>query len=220
MKPYQITITGSTPLLMHHDNIQWADAMDAWSKVPDNKKLCKPGDDRTPAWRWLGNLYHDGKRIVIPQENIMRAIMEGGAMVPVPGGRNGKTFKAQTQSGIICATPTLPLLVNGKELPMERLAALEGETDFAVHSATAAALGFGLLVKRAKIGQAKHVRVRPVFAQWAATGQFIVTDEQITADILCSILDCAGRYKGLGDWRPGSKTPGVYGMFKADVKPI
>jgi hypothetical protein len=29
MRHYNVTITGKTPLLMHHDNIEWADQMDA-----------------------------------------------------------------------------------------------------------------------------------------------------------------------------------------------
>ena len=43
-------------------------------------------------------------------------------------------------------------------------------------------------------------------------------DDQITTDVLRSILEYAGRYKGLGDWRPSSKTPGPYGTFTAEIK--
>jgi hypothetical protein len=35
--------------------------------------------------------------------------------------------------------------------------------------------------------------------------------------VLSDIFNYAGRYKGLGDWRPGSKTPGTWGMFTAEV---
>ena len=76
MKTYAVEIIGKTPLLMHHDNIEWADYMDTWKNDPGNKKTSKAGDDRSPAWRWLGCCYHDGKRLAIPQANIMRAIME------------------------------------------------------------------------------------------------------------------------------------------------
>ena len=96
---FTVTLTGKTPLLMHYDNIAWADTMEAWKSDPGNKKDSKAGDDRSPAWRWLGSLYHDGKAIAIPSDNLMRAMMEGAAMVPVPGGKSGKTFKAQSQSG-------------------------------------------------------------------------------------------------------------------------
>ena len=85
MRTYAVTLTGKTPLLMHHDNIEWADFMDEWKSNPDNKAGSKAGDDRSPAWRWLGAAYHDGKNFAMPQANIMRCLMEGGAMVPVPG---------------------------------------------------------------------------------------------------------------------------------------
>lgn len=220
MRTYQVTLTGQTPLLMHWDNIEWADQMEEWRSDPVNAKQSKPGDDRTPAWRWIGSTYHDGKRITIPSDNLMRSMMEGGAMVPVPGGRSGKTFKAQTQSGMMVNESDWPLLVGGKELPFEQIKPLMSEKDFKVHKALAESLGFSLFVKRAKVGNSKHVRVRPRFDEWTATGTVSVWDEQITDQVLRDVLTYAGRYKGLGDWRPGGRTPGSYGMFQAQVKKV
>ena len=74
------------------------------------------------------------------------------------------------------------------------------------------------MIKRAAIERKKHVRVRPKFDRWAAKGTIVVWDDQITDKILQDILAYAGSYKGLGDWRPSSKTPGAYGMFDAEVK--
>lgn len=221
MQQYRITLTGTSPLLMHHDNLDWADEMTAWKNNPDNKKLSIAGDDRTPAFRWLGCCYHDGQQLAMPQANIMRAIMEGGTQVPVPGGRGGKTFKAQTQSGMGSnATSYWPLtLADGRTVPWSAVDELKTEPDFNNHRARVADLGFSLLVKRALINKSsKHVRVRPQFdTGWTLTGTLFVWDEQITRDILATILDYAGRFKGLGDWRPGSKTPGPYGMFSAEI---
>lgn len=220
MKDYHVTLTGLTPLLMHYDNIEWADRMEAWKNDPTNKRSSRAGDDRTPAWRWLGCCYHDGARLVIPQANIMRAIMEGGAMVPVPGAKGGKTFKAQTQSGMMSEEANWPLfLAGGNPVAWPDLERLTGETTFGDIAARARALGFDLLVKRAKIGNNKHVRVRPQFgAGWTVAGHIKVWDDQITAAVLLDILNYAGQYKGLGDWRPGGKTPGPYGRFEATLK--
>jgi len=218
MDEYTVTLTGLKPLLQHHDDIEWADKMDAWKNDPKNRAESKAGDDRSPAFRWIGCLYHDGESVCVPQDNIMRAIMEGGAMVPVPGGRGGKTFKAQTQSGIFSGTTQWKLTIDGRPVPYEPISALYGETDFSVHCALAKELGFSLFLKRAKIGQSKHVRVRPRFERWEVSGDLIVSDKQITQEILLEILNYAGRYKGLCDWRPGGKTPGPYGTFVATVK--
>lgn len=218
MKTYEVTLKGRTPLLMHSDNIEWADFMEAWKMDPSNKKGSKAGDDRSPPWRWLGCAYNDGKVVCIPQANIMRALMEGGAMVPVPGGKMGKTFKSQTQSGMMSVEPSWPLLINGKPLDWSALEKLKDLDTFAAHKTAAKDLGFNLMVKRAKIGMSKHVRVRPEFAAgWQARGTLAVWDEQIDDRSLQNILDYAGQYKGLCDWRPGGKTPGPYGTFEAVI---
>ena len=218
MRQYTVTLTGKTPLLMHYDNIEWADFMAEWKDQPENKKLSKAGDDRTPAWRWLGSCYHDGHALCIPQDNIMRCMMEGGAMVPVPGGKMGKTFKSQTQSGMMSIEPVWPLLIGGALVPWAEVEGLKDKQNFADHKKAVADLGFSLLIKRAKIGTSKHIRVRPQFAAgWSVTGTLAVWDEQIDEKSLRSILDFAGQYKGLGDWRPGGKTPGPYGTFEAKI---
>jgi hypothetical protein len=218
MITYDTTLTGDTELLLHHDNIDWADFMDEWKNDPGNKKASKAGDDRTPPWRWLGCLYHDGEHVAMPQANIMRCIMEGGGMVPT-GGKNGKTFKSQTQSGMMCGESFWRLTVKGKQIPYAGLELLREETSFAANRKMAQSYGFDLLVKRAKIGMAKHIRVRPVLAPgWILEGTLQVWDEMITPQALENILSYSGQYKGLGDWRPGGKTPGPFGRFSAKIK--
>jgi hypothetical protein len=205
---------------MHHDNIEWADFMDEWKNNPENKKGSKAGDDRSPAWRWLGCVYHDGNIVGIPQANIMRSIMEGGAMVPVPGGRSGKTFKSQTQSGMMCVEPLWPITTDGKRtVSWAQVEELKEYSKFSEHKTAVRDLGFELAVKRAKIGASKHIRVRPQFAAgWTLSGNLAVWDEQIDAGALRNILEYAGQYKGLGDWRPGGKTPGPYGTFDVEFR--
>jgi len=220
MKTYQVTITGKTPLLMHYDNIEWADFMEEWKNNPEHKKTSRAGDDRSPAWRWIGCVYHDGQMLAIPQANIMKCLMEGGAMVPVPGGKNGKTFKSQTQSGMMSVNPFWALLINGEPVQWTDVERLKDVAKFAEHKIAARELGFDLLVKRAAVGSSKHIRVRPQFAAgWQAVGEIAVWDEQITDQALHDIFEYAGQYKGIGDWRPGApKKPGPYGTFSAEIR--
>jgi len=219
LKTYDVTITGRTPMLMHYDNVEWADYMTEWKDNPDNKTLSKAGDDRTPSWRWLGCCYHDGNILAIPQANIMKCLMEGGAMVPVPKGKNGKTFKSQTQSGMMSVEPFWTLLIGGKKIAWNAIEALKDTPKFSDHKETARKMGFELLVKRAAVGQSKHIRVRPQFAAgWQAIGSIAVWDEQITESALKDIFKYSGQYKGIGDWRPGApKKPGPYGTFEAEI---
>jgi hypothetical protein len=218
IRDFMASLTAKVGALQHNDNIEFADQMEAWKNDPKNKRGSKPGDDRSPAFRWLGSLYHDGRVVGWPNDNLSRMCMEGGSMVLVPGGRSGKTFKAQTQSGMLIDGSHWPLLVDGKPIPVEPLLALQSEPSFVAHRAAASKAGFTLHVKRVKIGNNKHVRVRPLFERWSTSGLVHVWDEQITLEVLTQIFNYAGLYKGLGDWRPGGRTPGPFGMFTATVK--
>jgi len=212
-----VKITGLTPLLMHADNIEWADQMEEWRKDPENKSKSKAGDDRTPPFRWIGCLNTDGNIITIPSEYIMRCLMEGGAQVPT--GQGKKTFKAQSQSGLLCPEFHWPLQLNGSgaTVSMSDINSLKSKSRFVEHSEGAQRLGFSLFVKRVRVGQSKHIRVRPRFDHWSTEGRIAIIDDAITPKILQKIFDLAGRYKGLGNWRPGSPTPGQFGMFEASV---
>lgn len=216
---YAVTLTGASPLLMHADNLKWASDMEAWTADPENKRSSKAGDDRTPAWRWLGYCYHDGQHVGIASDNLMTMLREGGAKVPVPGKKN-LTYKRQSQSGIVVNEMLWPLVTPKGLVPWASVAALRDEDDFAAHERAVSALGFELFGKRAKVGMAKHTRIRPRFDAWEASGTVTVFDETITQPVLQSILDMAGMYCGLGDWRPSAPSkPGPWGRFTATVTP-
>lgn len=223
MKQYRITLTGLSPLLMHNDNLAFGEKLSSWRLDPANKELSVSGDDRSPAWTWLGYCYHDGQELGIPSDNLMTMFREGGAKVKT--GKNAETYKKQTQAGILVdqqqwrlILPTAPDGVQIKPL----WSALMGENEFGRHVEYAEANGFELLVKRAKIGAAKHVRVRPMFRSWSAVGSFTVVDEDqsgLSMPVLDRILSQAGALCGLGDWRPSSpKSSGTFGRFSAALQ--
>ena len=217
-KTYEVELTGTTGLLMHADDISWRDQMEAWQKVPENKKNSRAGDDRTPAWRWLGVAYHDDKYFGIPSDNIMTCIREAGAKMPVGGGKSKETFKKRSQSGIMVNEILWPLYVNGKVVPWEPFNALMSEQDFSKHCDVAVEHGFNLFVKSAKVGQNKHIRVRPRFEGWYTKGSVTVFDKTIDTDVLETLFRVAGKFCGLGDWRPSTpRAPGKWGTFTAKV---
>lgn len=217
-KNYQVTLTGATDIIMHRDNITFGEKVRAWQKDPANKKISVAGDDRSPAWSWLSCLYIANGRVVIDADNIMSMLRDGGKKTPAPTGKG--SMKAQTQSGIICNEIGWPLLVGGNGIDADKLLALQAESDFEKHEEAARKAGFTLFVKRARVGTSKHVRVRPRFEKWSASGTLTVVDPQITEQMLQTILTFAGNFCGLGDWRPSSPTPGQFGRFTADVKEV
>jgi hypothetical protein len=216
MQTFEIKMTGLSPLLMHADDIVWAQSVDKWRKGPEGKNAEK-GSDMFPAWAWIGSLYNDRQHVVLPQENIMRCIMAGGA--EVSAGRGRKTLKVATASGMRVGGDFFTFTVNGKQIPMAPILDLLNEPNFEQHVAAVEAMGFKLFVKRATLGTSKHVRVRPRFDTWEASGTLEVWDSAISPK-LEEILNYAGRQKGIGDWRPSSRTPGPYGTFSVEIKEL
>jgi len=221
MKQYQIKLKGLSPLLMHNDNLAYTEKLEAWRSDPANKGMSTAGDDRTPPWTWIGYLYHDGAHVGIASDNLMTMLREGGAKVTKKG---KETFKKQTQSGIILDRQQWDLyLGDGQKIDVVTINHLIGNLNFNEHISTVEDMGFELLVKRAKIGRAKHIRVRPMFRYWTAVGTLTVLDEELTGltgRTLQTIFDQAGALCGLCDWRPSSGSSGTFGRFEAEVERV
>jgi len=218
-KQFEIELTGATPLLCHNDNLVWRDYLEAYRAEPANKKTGKPGDDRSPAWTWIGSLYVEEGVLVIPSDNLMTVIREGGTKCST--GKKGQSFKALSQSGIIVDQAAWPIMVNGKDIPYAPIEKLRNEPDFSRHLKVCEELGFSLFVKSVVINGRRNVRVRPRFDGWSIAGTITVLDELITIKVVNDIWDQAGRYAGLCDWRPSSKkAPGRFGTFTAEVKSV
>jgi len=129
-----------------------------------------------------------------------------------------KTFKELSQSGLLITTETCQFLCNEKQVSMAEIMRMR-ERPFKDHVDGCRKMGFELHIKRAKVGNSKHVRVRPMFRNWSVIGEISVLKNEITDEILTQMFTLAGR-AGLGDWRPSGKTPGPYGQFAANVTPI
>ena len=217
---YEIQLEGVTPIIMHQDILAFGEKVRAWQRDPANREHSVAGDDRSPPWTWLGFLYHNRKVVGIPSDNLMTMIREGGAKVRT--GKGQETYKKHSQSGVAIDGEQFDLYVDGREIAVATLNDLIGNMDFNAHLEAAEAAGFELLVKRAKVGQSKHVRVRPMFRSWTAVGTLTVIDEELsglTQPVLTSILNQAGAMCGLGDWRPSSpKSPGSFGKFSPEIK--
>ena len=217
-KQYRFEIKGLSPLIMHWDNIMWADQMsDERTAIKEtDRALFKAGDDRCPPHTWRGCTYNDGNVIVLPTDNLRSCMMKAGARKTL---KDRKTFKELTQSSMLFDELYCTLLVGGQSIDWKSVEAISGKN--AKQAEAVKALGFKLLAKRAKVGQSKHVRVRPIFDKWSTSGLFTVVDEQLTLEIVQQIWTIAGLSIGLCDWRPGaSQSPGPYGRYSAEIQPV
>lgn len=213
MSLFKFQLTGKTALLMHNDDVESADDLKLWRNDKDNKNMSVAGDDRSPPWTWMTYLYHDGNRVVMPAENLMACLRAAGAKITLKG---NKTFKQLSQSGLFITEEHLAFESAGNAIDFQAIAQLK-DKPFRDQAEAAKRLGFRLFVKRAAVNKTKHVRVRPRFDSWKVQGEIQVLAAEITKDILEEMFEEAGKI-GLGDWRPGCKTPGPFGMFDAAVK--
>jgi hypothetical protein len=219
MRAYEAELENVTPLLMHRDNLEFKPTVERWQRDPANRDKSIPGDDRSPAWGWLGSLYHDGKVVALPTDCVMASCMGAGA--EVKAGRGRKSLKAQTQSGMAFAEPFLAFTCNGgTSIKMAALQSLAQEENFDQHVAVVRDQGFALDIRRVRIGDRKNVRVRPVFDTWHARGVLNVWDDALTEDALATVFYLAGDKYGLCEWRPSGRRPGPFGRFRATLKPL
>jgi len=218
LRQFSFECKGLSPLLMHWDNIEWADAISLRRSAikADAKKDFSAGDDRCPPDTWKGCTYTDKRNIVLPTDNLRSCLMRAGAQIELKG---KKTYKDLTQAAILFDDEFATFLVAGKEIDWKKCEAIAGT--FAQQCEGARALGFRLFVKRAAIGQTKHIRVRPRFDEWAMKGTFTVLDDQVTDEVLEKLWSIAGLYRGIGDWRPSARqSPGPFGRFSTKLSRV
>lgn len=215
---FSYKITGVSPLLVHADDVEKSDLLTKWRKDGKNKSVSTRGDDRSPAWTWQTYLYTDGISLVVPTDNLSACIREAATMMTLSG---MKSFKEASQCGLIFHDDFLPIIGTlDRAIRVEEIDSLQDQS-FAEQCESVKQLGFSLFVKRAKVGSAKHVRVRPRFDQWSLSGVVEITAKEIQEEHLSEMFELGGFYKGLCDWRPGSpKRPGRFGRFKTELKRI
>lgn len=214
---FSFTLKGLTPLLLHADDVEQADRVKEWQKDPENKQISVAGDDRSPPWVWHTYVYTDGKHVTVPTDNLSACLRCAATQMILKG---NKTFKEVSQSGLFITEDHMPVIVNGKPILASGINALR-DFPFADQAAAVKDLGFTLFVKRAKVGAAKHVRVRPRFEEWELRGTIEIMAKEITEAHLRQMFEIGGFYKGLCDWRPGSpKSPGRFGRFKPKLVKI
>ncbi len=215
MQTYKFQLTGITSLLMHNNNVEERDRIEA---VRKRMKGGKAGDDRSPAESWKGYLYtsDDTGNICLPSENLLACLLGGGVKVKVGGKETLKTHSQRVGFDRL----DYDLLINGKPLAKTAIDKITGE--FAEHANACRELGFRLHVKPCTVGTSKHIRVRPMFANWSVSGSFEIEDDDANVLGLTPLRDlfsACGRLVGLCDWRPSApKKPGQYGRFSATVE--
>ena len=189
MATLNVRITGKSPLLLHNGRL--ADPTD--EVVREMKKITAKGKNKTDEdlielsrLEFKGGMYFDeNEEPCIPGE-VLESCLKSGARVA----KNGKKIEA----GAFVSEQTVPLQYSG---PRD-IKSLWADKRF-VHRAGV------------KVGQARVIRTRPKFDQWACEFTVEYQPEVIDREDIVRAMEDAGNLKGLCDYRPR------HGRFNVEV---
>lgn len=191
-----ITLTGTTPLLMH--NARLADPDDPHSRsisAINQKRNNKTDDDNREVSRlqFAGGMYYDAETgPFLPGPNLIRALRNAGNLVAK--NRGGK----QIERGFVLLTERAGLAYDGPR-DIDELWG-DGGTKFVDR-------------RMVKIPQGGRVpTTRPIFVRWSAQFEFELDGNEIDKDAFASYAEKAGRVEGVGDGRRIG-----YGRFTSEI---
>ena len=126
-------------------------------------------------------LYKDKEgNIVVPSFCVLSCLRGSAVNYKVPG-KGKKTYKGFIFAGLMIEPENIPLISED---------------------------GWEIDLKTVVVGRARIVRARPRFDNWALEFGIEITDKVIIPVVLKQLIEDAGRYNGLLDFRP------LYGLFK------
>lgn len=164
------------------------------AEVPPKEKE-SAADYDLRNWRHHQHANRDGN-VFIPPMAFKNCLMEAAQYLgeKIPGKRNA-TWTKHFTAGILCQDQVLIYGPDGKPYHKDKS---ECES-YMCHADGKKGSGTRVL------------RTFPVFPQWTATATILVFDETITEDVFTRYLEEAGRFIGIGRFRP--RNGGFYGRF-------
>lgn len=172
-------IRGIAPLLMHSDKL--ANPLHPMTKelkkVTGKRKKTDEDHEALAQIEWKAGIYYDEKvGVYVPGENIARCIIDAAKMQ-----KRGTDVKR----GLMVEQDMIPLDYKG---PRD-LGSLYADKSF-------------VDARTVKNQQSRVLRTRPIFREWGLTFSLLVDTEIFDPATIKHILDMAGRYIGLCDFRP------------------
>lgn len=170
------------------------------SKYVDKDEHPKNGKESADDYEkrtWQSRVHRDDAGVPFMPAMSLKKSLEAAStyLGKIPGERNA-TYKKRFRSGLL-VTDNIPLFANGKRVT--KVDDFEGEWLF---------LDAG---GKAGQGSTRVKRRMPRLRNWTAKATVYIIDEVITVDVLERALGDAGRFVGLGRFRP--EMGGFYGRF-------
>lgn len=187
-----LKFTGLRPLIMHNgmlvDRAYWANK--ALKPLTSKRSKTDADHDLIDKLSFLGALYVNKDQKPILPWFVLRASLVNAA----------KGFKMGTQAKTGLFVTDDAIVDYGADLTPEGLWDDEKYRNRAVVS----------------VGTASIVRVRPQFPTWSVNVPVEYSEDVLSREDVIRIADRAGRFVGVGDWRP--QTGGMFGTFKVECE--
>lgn len=160
----------------------------------------KEGKDDYEKRTWQARIHRDERGVpYMPAMSIKKSLDAASSYLGKIKGERNATYTKRFKSGLL-VTENLALFENGK--PVKSIEDFKGEWLF---------LDAG---GKAMQGTTRVKRCMPRLVNWEAVGTIYVVDEVITDEILERALNDAGKFVGVGRFRP--QNGGFYGRFELD----
>lgn len=179
-KIYEIKIKSSTPMLHHGSHSVLNEESKSLKKKGGNALEGDPDE-------WKKSIYFNKNvGVYLPGLCIEGAIINASSQFKIGSGK--KTAKDFVKSGVFCENEFLPFYVDGKTIktlddPLIKI-------DFR-------------MVKNPSSKGSLNGRYRAKFNNWESEFKLnVLSTDYITSDLLKQILEYAGKYIGVGDYRP------------------
>lgn len=188
----KVEIRGLAPLMVKSD--QTVDPFNTYAiqmrEITDKKKQQTEADKRKlRRTEWEAGLYYDPEiGPYIPGWNIVRSIRDGAARV-----KKGKAVL----TGVTISDVKVPIRYDG---PRD----LDGMYD----------AGFVDVRRIVNNGAGATIRARPRWDRWSLVFNLDIDDEVISERDIIDAIQKAGRFAGIGEYRPSSKKGGQYGRYE------
>lgn len=159
----------------------------------DTEKLPKERPDAYEKRTYRNKLHVDPKtgHVLIPQMAFKNCLSEAAKFlsIQIPG-KNKATFTKHFEAGVLCLTP-MKLNIKAQDVPAEEL----------------------FVPSDGKRGGGKRVmKIFPTIQEWEGQIEFHILDETITEEVFLKHLEEAGKFIGIGRFRP--RNNGFYGRFE------
>ena len=129
-------------------------------------------------------LYKENDKVLLPSVYLKNCIVEAGKQFKIIG--KGKSTYSKIIASTVEIQPFMIEMDNG-EMEIFRISAVNPTT------------------------KGRMMIERPKFSKWSATFEIVLNDPAVPVSVINEILEHAGKYVGVGDWRPEKK--GMFGKF-------